>query len=85
MKIQPLDPKLTTPEVLAQHAVEFVGTENPDSMLCYFGKRDANGVIIPSVSHTSMSIEELLYARHVLDVHIRLKSEQPLQQVLGGK
>lgn len=85
MKVMPIDPNNTTPEVLASYIVEFVASQKPDAMICLFGKT-VNGVLVPNISHSTVSLEQLLYLKHCLEVHIRIKTEAALQQcLLGGK
>lgn len=83
MKVMPIDPNNTTPEILASHVVEFVANEKPDVMICMFGKV-MDGTIVPAISYSTTNLERLLYLKYCLEVEIRRKTEVSLRQCLEG-
>ena len=84
MKLESIDPNKSTPELLAHQVVEFVAKEKPDYLIAIVGKQDGE-CLIPSVAHTKMNIEQLLYFRQCLDVHIRGRSDETLALWMKGK
>lgn len=79
MRLESIDPNKSTPELLAHQVVEFVAKEKPDYMIAILGKQDGE-FLVPSVAHTKMTLEQLVYFRQCLDVHIRKRSEATLAQ-----
>ena len=84
MKVQSLDPNSSTPELLANQLVEYVANEKVTHLITIVGKQQGEH-LLPQVAHTNMSLEQLLYLRNCLDVHIRARSDETLARWLSGQ
>jgi len=85
MKIEGInktDPNIITPKLLVHQLVELIETEKTDFLIVIRGNKTEAG-IVPSISHSTMSLPELLYFRHSLDLLIRSRSDETLKHWLG--
>ena len=71
-----------TPEAIMEHVNDVFMERQPDFVVVIFGIETDNG-IVPLIARSDMDIENLLFLRHALDVHIRKHVDGTMMELMG--
>lgn len=71
-----------TPEAIMEHVNDVFMQRKPDFVLVVFGTKTEHG-IVPLIARSDMDIENLLFLRHALDVHIRKNVDGRMMELMG--